>query len=152
MLDGNEDRGFQDYEDRGFEDYEDRGFKDYEDRGFEDNEDRGFEDYDDRGFENYEDRGFEDYEDRGFEDYEDRGFGINAQKCLYEGAIVPTALFGAETRSMRSSVRRKVKVLVMKCFNSLVGWSRMEILIRMKRYVEELEYNWSLGVEWIREY
>ena len=26
-----------------------------------------------------------------------RGFGINAKKCLYEGVIVPTALYGAES-------------------------------------------------------
>ena len=25
-----------------------------------------------------------------------RGFGINAKKCLYEGAIVPTELYTAE--------------------------------------------------------
>ena len=26
-----------------------------------------------------------------------RGFGIDAKKCLYEGGIVPTALYRAET-------------------------------------------------------
>ena len=26
-----------------------------------------------------------------------RGLGIKAKKCLYEGVIVPTALYGAET-------------------------------------------------------
>ena len=25
-----------------------------------------------------------------------RGLGINAKKCLYEGVIVPTALYGSE--------------------------------------------------------
>ena len=25
-----------------------------------------------------------------------RGLGINAKKCLYEGVILPTALYGAE--------------------------------------------------------
>ena len=27
---------------------------------------------------------------------DNRGLGINAKKCLYEGVIVPTALYGAE--------------------------------------------------------
>ena len=29
-----------------------------------------------------------------------RGFGIKAKKCLYEGVIVPTALYGAEAWGM----------------------------------------------------
>ena len=40
-----------------------------------------------------------------------RGFGIKAKKCLYEGVIVPTALYGAEAWGMRSAERRKVKFL-----------------------------------------
>ena len=44
-----------------------------------------------------------------------RGLGIKAKKCLYEGVIVPTALYGAETWGMRSAERRKVNVLEMKC-------------------------------------
>ena len=43
-----------------------------------------------------------------------RGLGINAEKYLYEGVIVPTALYGAEAWGMRSSERRKVNVLEMK--------------------------------------
>ena len=34
---------------------------------------------------------------------------------LYEGVIVPTALYGAEAWGMRSAERRKVNVLKMKC-------------------------------------
>ena len=30
------------------------------------------------------------------------GLGIKAKKCLYEGIIIPTALYGAEARGMRS--------------------------------------------------
>ena len=52
-----------------------------------------------------------------------RGLGIKAKKCLYEGVIVPTALYGAEAWSMRSTERRKVNVLEMKCLRSLVGVS-----------------------------
>ena len=32
-----------------------------------------------------------------------RGFGIKAKKCLYEGVIVPMALYGAEAWGMRSA-------------------------------------------------
>ena len=41
-----------------------------------------------------------------------RGLGIKAKKCLYEGVIVPTALYGAEVWGMRSAERRKVNVLL----------------------------------------
>ena len=52
--------------------------------------------------------------------------GIKAKKCLYEGVIVPTALFGAEAWGIRSAERRKVNVLEMKCLRSLVVVSRMD--------------------------
>ena len=51
---------------------------------------------------------------------------IKAKKCLYEGVILPTALYGAEALGMRSAERRKVNVLEMKCLRSLVGVSRMD--------------------------
>ena len=54
------------------------------------------------------------------------GLGIKAKKCLYEGVIVPTALYGAEAWGMRSAERRKVNVLEMKCLRSLGGVSRMD--------------------------
>ena len=49
-----------------------------------------------------------------------------AKKCLYEGVIVPTALYGAEALGMRSAERRKVNVLEIKCLRSFVGVSRMD--------------------------
>ena len=55
-----------------------------------------------------------------------RGLGIKAKKCLYEGVIVPMALYGAQAWGMRSAERRKVNVLEMKCLRSLVGVSRMD--------------------------
>ena len=55
-----------------------------------------------------------------------RGLGKKAKKCLYEGVIVPTVLYGAETWRMRSAAKRKVNVLMMKCLRSLVGVSRMD--------------------------
>ena len=51
---------------------------------------------------------------------------MKAKKCLYEGVILPTALYGAEAWGMRSAERRKVNVLEMKCLRSLVGVSRMD--------------------------
>ena len=50
-----------------------------------------------------------------------KGLGIKAKKCLYEGVIVPMALYGAEAWGMRSTERLKVNVLEMKCLRSLVG-------------------------------
>ena len=55
-----------------------------------------------------------------------RGLGIKANKCLYEGVIVPTVLYGAEAGGMRNAEGREVNVLEMKCLRSLVGVSRMD--------------------------
>ena len=55
-----------------------------------------------------------------------RGLGIKAKKCLYEGVIVLTALYGAEAWGMRSVERRKENVLEMKCLRNLVGVSRTD--------------------------
>ena len=55
-----------------------------------------------------------------------RGFKIKAKNCLYEGVIVPMALYGAEAWGMRIVKRRKVNVLEMKCLRSLVGVSQMD--------------------------
>ena len=49
-----------------------------------------------------------------------RGLGIKAKKCLYEGVIVPRALYGADAWGMRSAETRKVNILEMKCLRSLV--------------------------------
>ena len=48
------------------------------------------------------------------------------KKCLYDGVIVPTVLYGAEARGMRSAERRKVNVLEMKCLRSLVIESQID--------------------------
>ena len=57
-----------------------------------------------------------------------RGFGIKTKKCLYDGVIVSTALYGAEEWGMRSAERRNANVLEKKCLRSLVGVSRMDRL------------------------
>ena len=36
-----------------------------------------------------------------------RGLRIKTKKCLYEGVIVPTAVYGAEALGLRSAERRK---------------------------------------------
>ena len=53
----------------------------------------------------------------------DRGLGINGKKCLYEGVIVPNALYRAEAWGMSSAESRKVNILEMKCLRSLFGVS-----------------------------
>ena len=68
-----------------------------------------------------------------------RGQGIKAKKCLYEGVIVPTALYGAEAWGMRSAERRKVNVLEIKCLSSLVGVSRMDRARNEEVRIGELE-------------
>ena len=55
-----------------------------------------------------------------------RGLGIKAKKCLYEGVILPTTLYGAGAWGIRNAERRKVNVLEMKYLRSLVGVSRMD--------------------------
>ena len=59
-----------------------------------------------------------------------RGMGMKARTCLYEGVIIPTALYGAEPWGMRRSERRKVNLLDMKSLRIELG---------MKRCVGELE-------------
>ena len=67
-----------------------------------------------------------------------RGLGIKAKKSLYEGVIVPTALYGVESWGMRSAERRKVNVLEMKCLRIWLE-CREWIELGMKRCVGELE-------------
>ena len=57
-----------------------------------------------------------------------KGLRIKAKKCLYEGVIVPTTLYGAEAWGMRSAERRKVNVLEMKCLRSLVVYREWKLI------------------------
>ena len=45
---------------------------------------------------------------------------------VYEGVIVPTELYGADTGGMRSAERRIANIFEMKCFGSLVRVSRTD--------------------------
>ena len=67
-----------------------------------------------------------------------RGLGIKAKKSIYEGVIVPTALYGAEAYGMRSVERRKVNVLEMECLRNLVGVSLMARERELARIEREL--------------
>ncbi len=42
-----------------------------------------------------------------------RSLGMNAQRKLYEGIVVPTALCGAESWNMGASERRRLNVMEM---------------------------------------
>ena len=65
-----------------------------------------------------------------------RGLEIKSKKCLHEGEIGPSALYGAEAWIKRRAERRKVKVLEMECLRSLVRVSRMD---RVRINIGELE-------------
>ena len=74
-----------------------------------------------------------------------RGLGIKAKKCLSEGVIVATALYGTEAWGMRSAERSKVNVLEMKCLRSLVGVSQMDRVGNEEVRIGELEYKGSIA-------
>ena len=92
------------------------------------------------------------------------GFRIKATKGLYEGVIVPTALYGAEAWGMRSAERRNVSVLAMKCLRSLVGVSRVDrvrneemrrragIEMELENRVDQRVLSWFGHVERMDEY
>ena len=43
--------------------------------------------------------------------HSNRGLGINAARCLYEGVIVPAAMYGSKTLGIICVDRRRVNVL-----------------------------------------
>ena len=55
-----------------------------------------------------------------------RGLVINAKRCLYEGVIVPTEFYGAETWGMRSAEIMKENVIEIRYLINLVGLSLMD--------------------------
>ena len=55
-----------------------------------------------------------------------RSLGMNAKRRLYEGIVVPTALYGAETWNMRAAERRRLNVMEMRCLRSMCGVTRMD--------------------------
>ncbi|XP_076031278.1 uncharacterized protein LOC143019503 [Oratosquilla oratoria] len=55
-----------------------------------------------------------------------RHLGMDAKRRLYEGVIVPTALYGAETWNIREEERRSLNVFEMRCLRSMVGVTRLD--------------------------
>ena len=82
-----------------------------------------------------------------------RGLMIKENKCPYEGVIVTTELYGAEAWGLRSSERRKVTVLEMKCLRSLVGVSRIDkVTYEEVRKRAGIESELASRADQIREY
>ena len=54
-----------------------------------------------------------------------RRLGMNV-KILYEKVVVPTAMYGSESWSMKVTVRQKLNVFEMKCLRSMTGVSRLD--------------------------
>ncbi len=50
-----------------------------------------------------------------------RALGRDAKRRLYEGAVVPAALCGAETWKVRESERNRLDVFEMRCLRSVAG-------------------------------
>ena len=55
-----------------------------------------------------------------------RALGMSAKRRLYEGVVVPTAVYGAETWNMKEADRRRLDVFEMRCLRSMVGVSRLD--------------------------
>ncbi len=50
-----------------------------------------------------------------------RSLGISAKRRLYEGVVVPTLLYGAETWNMGAVERKGFNVMEMRCLRSMCG-------------------------------
>ena len=55
-----------------------------------------------------------------------RSHGMSAKRMLYEGIVVPTALYGAETWNMGAAERRRLNVMEMRCLRSKCGVTGMD--------------------------
>ncbi len=51
---------------------------------------------------------------------------MNAKRRLYEGVVVPTVLYGAETWNMGAAERRRLNVMEMRCLRSMCRVTRMD--------------------------
>ncbi len=54
-----------------------------------------------------------------------RSLGMSAKRRLYEGIVVPAALYGAETWNMGAAERRGWSVMEMRCLRSVCGVTGM---------------------------
>ncbi len=63
---------------------------------------------------------------------------MNAKRRLYDGVVVPTALYGAVTWNMGAAERR-LNVIEMGCLRSMYGVTRMDQV----RNDESAKENWG---------
>ncbi len=61
-----------------------------------------------------------------------RALGMKAERRLYEGVVIPTALYGAETWNVRESERNRLDVFETRCLGSMVGITRMDRVKNME--------------------
>ena len=57
-----------------------------------------------------------------------RTLGMAAKRRLYEGVVVPTAVYGAETWNMKEPDRKRLDVFEMRCLRSMAGVTRLDRL------------------------
>ncbi len=69
--------------------------------------------------------------------FECRSLGMSAKRRLYEGVVVPTALYGAETWNMGTVERKRLNVMEMRCLRNMYGVTRMDRVRNEKRYEGE---------------
>ena len=55
-----------------------------------------------------------------------RSLQMNVKRKLYEGIVVPTALYGAETWNMGTAEKKRLNVLEMRCLRSMCGVTRRD--------------------------
>ncbi len=52
--------------------------------------------------------------------------GMSAKRRLYEGVVVPTVLYGAETWNMGAAERKRLNIMEMRCLRNMCGVTRMD--------------------------
>ncbi len=55
-----------------------------------------------------------------------KSLGMSAERRLYEGVVMPTVLYGAETWNMGAAERRKLNGMKMRCLRSMCRVTRMD--------------------------
>ncbi len=50
-----------------------------------------------------------------------KSLGMSAKRRLYEGVVVPTALYGAETWNVGAAERKRLNVMEMRCLKNMCG-------------------------------